>query len=89
MRTYKKVLKNIEDKVYCDICGKSCSDLNFGSEYAVVEALWGYLSKKDGKKFDIQTCEACFDELIGWMRERRSRVGTVPGPGDEDRLNGS
>jgi hypothetical protein len=71
MKLYKKVYVKREDKVYCDVCDKLCTDENFGSEYAVLEALWGYASKSDGKRFDIQICEDCFYEIIEWIKTRR------------------
>lgn len=89
MRTYKKVTKKVEDRVYCDICSSSCTSDNFGSEYATLEALWGYGSQKDGEKFDIQICENCFDEILVWMRQKRKfYLGPFNYPYDQDPLRG-
>lgn len=71
MKTYKTVKTKTVDKTYCDICGSCCTDDNCGDEYAILEALWGYCSFKDGSKFDIHICEKCFDETLEWMRQKR------------------
>lgn len=71
MKTYKKITKSVEDSVYCDICGSNCTLDQLGSEYATLEALWGYSSKRDGQKFDIQICQNCFEEILIWMTKKR------------------
>jgi len=71
MKTYKIVNKSVEDKVYCDICNKCCTNDNYGTEYATLEAVWTYGSKYDGLKFDNQLCENCFYDTIRWMKEKR------------------
>ena len=70
MKTYKKIQVKKEDKVYCDRCDSLCTDENFGSEYATLEAAWGYSSKSDGKKFDIQLCEECFYKVLDWINNK-------------------
>lgn len=71
MKTYKIIQRTVEDKVFCDICNKICTNDTYGSEYATLEANWGYASNSDGEKFDIQLCENCFGETIGWIRRKR------------------
>lgn len=71
MKTYKRAFIKREDKVYCDVCGGLCTQDNFGSEYASLEASWGYASRSDGTKYNIQICETCFYDVITWMKERR------------------
>ena len=89
MKTYKKVTKKVEDKVICDVCGKICTNDNYGSEYATVEALWGYSSSRDGEKFDIQLCENCFGDMLGWMRNKRKEyLGPFSFPHNKDQLKG-
>lgn len=73
MKTYKKVTRKIENKVYCDLCGDCTTNKNFGSEYAVLEASWGYLSKHDGNKYEIHLCEKCFFLTLDWMKKIRSK----------------
>jgi hypothetical protein len=89
MRTYKTVKKQVEDQVLCDVCGKVCTDDNYISEYATVEAMWGYASSMDGTKFDIQLCENCFGDMIGWMREKRKEyLAPFDYPYDKDPFRG-
>lgn len=88
MKTYKKVTKKIEDNVYCDVCAKNCTD-DYTSEYATLEAMWGYRSSRDGTKFDIQICENCFGDILGWMeRKRREYMGCCLHLNEEDPLCG-
>lgn len=50
--------------IVCDICGKSCWDkggLEF--ECASIVVNWGYHSKKDSERHEIDICESCYDEL--------------------------
>lgn len=89
MKTYKSVKKKVVDKTYCDICGSCCTDDNCGDEYATLEALWGYSSRKDGSKYEIHLCEHCFDETIQEMKNKRqSYLGCFNYPYDEDPLLG-
>lgn len=71
MKTYVEKPIKVIDRIYCDVCGKICTDDNYGNEYATVEAAWGYASSQDGSKFDIQLCENCFGNMLGWMQEQR------------------
>lgn len=89
MRTYKKIKKKVEDKVYCDVCGQNCTVDQLGSEYATLEAIWGYGSTRDGQKFDIQICEQCFADTLDWMKNKRRVVlGHFQYPYDKDPLEG-
>lgn len=66
MRKYKKILKKEIYDILCDICGKSClNDFRDPkmAEYAVLEAYWGYCSKKDNSKSYYEICEICFDKI--------------------------
>jgi hypothetical protein len=89
MRTYKTVKRKVEDKIYCDVCVENCTTEQLGSEYATLEAIWGYSSGKDGKKYDIHLCENCFDETIEWMTKKRKRfLGCFNYPHAKDPLKG-
>lgn len=89
MKTYKTVRRKVEDQVICDVCGKICTNDNYGSEYASIEALWGYSSSRDGTKFDIQLCENCFGDMLGWMTKKRQEyLGPLNYPYDKDPLRG-
>lgn len=70
----KKLIKSVSD-VLCDICGNSCTIVqdNAGPDFATLEACWGYGSKYDGQKFDIDICESCFTDTIQYLKEQRHR----------------
>ena len=68
MRKYRKVLKDELEDIVCDICGKSClTDCSMDdpamSEYATLEAMWGYCSPKDGDRYLCEMCEDCFGKV--------------------------
>lgn len=89
MKTYKKVEKKVEDKVYCDVCGAGCTEEPLDSEYATLEAKWGYGSSRDGEQFDIQLCEKCFSDTIGWMTQKRKQyLRPFDYPFEKDPLKG-
>ena len=89
LRTYKTVKRKVEDKVICDVCGKTCTNDYYEKEYATVEACWGYGSKQDGSKFDIQLCENCFGDMLGWMtKKRKEYLGPFNYPYDVDPFRG-
>lgn len=72
MRKYKKKLRPEVSDIICDICGKSClstcsMDDPGMAEYAVLEASWGYCSKKDGQQFRNEMCESCFDKVVAFL----------------------
>jgi hypothetical protein len=71
MKTYKTKEIRVIDKIYCDTCGNCCTDDNLCSEYAVLEASWGYNSRKDGERSELHICENCFDDIINWINTRR------------------
>lgn len=89
MKTYKTVKRQVEDTVRCDLCDHNCTIDTFGSEYATLEAVWGYSSNKDGTKYDIHLCEQCFDKTIDWMKHTRKKLlACFSYPHDTDPLNG-
>lgn len=71
MREYKKILKNELSDVVCDICSRSClkseGDMN-SAEFAVVNAQWGYWSRKDGENSSLDLCEDCFDKIMSFAK---------------------
>lgn len=89
MRTYKTVPRQVEDQIRCDICDAICTDKQLGSEYATLDAMWGYKSKKDGSRYEIHLCESCFDKIISWMKtERKKFLGPFNYPHVKDPLKG-
>ena len=63
---------NVLSDIICDICGNSCkigdwdSDMDF--EYMVLEANWGFLSKKDFQTWTAHVCEKCVDEKLSFIK---------------------
>lgn len=90
MKTYRKKVVKVIDKVYCDVCGSNCSkDEQLGYEYGVLEANWGYSSKQDGTNYDIHLCETCFMAIVDSLKKKRKSVlGCFNYPYDYDPLNG-
>ena len=77
MRKYKKVLKDELSDILCDICGKTClSECSMHdpamSEYAVLEGIWGYCSRRDGERYVCEMCESCFDKVKVFIDSIRS-----------------
>lgn len=75
MKVYKKKLVKAINDVLCDICGNSCIIVadNVGPDFATLEACWGYGSKYDGTKYDIDICENCFTATIQFLRQHRAK----------------
>lgn len=79
MRKYKKVRKDQLFDIVCDICGQGCrnqcSDMQDDAsmvEFATLEALWGYCSRKDGGSYKCEMCENCFDKVKAHIDSMRS-----------------
>lgn len=91
MKTYKKKTVKVTDKILCDCCGKDCTITEpVGDyEYAELSATWGYFSEQDGIQYDIHLCESCFNEVLGFIKNKRKRVlGPFNYPYDSDPLEG-
>lgn len=78
MKTYKNKTIKVIDQVICDVCGKVCTDDRYQSEYGTLEAIWGYHSRNDGTKYEIQLCENCFYDTISWMKNKRNEYVPIP-----------
>jgi hypothetical protein len=85
-----KTFKNIDD-VYCDCCGKSTTNNpNVGPDYGTLESCWGFGSKHDETRHNIDLCETCFYEVIDFIKQKRSIVlGPFKYPHDIDPLDGT
>ena len=69
MRKYKKKLKDELYDIVCDICGKTCiieQDVTM-AEFATLEAIWGYYSRKDETRYSCEMCEDCFDKVSSFI----------------------
>jgi hypothetical protein len=84
MKTFKEVVGKKLDEIYCDVCGKSCMK-SCDNEHASLWATWGYDSKKDLTRHDIDLCEDCFDKTIEFLKSQRiARIA-----GEDDPFDGS
>lgn len=72
----------VVSNIVCDICGQSVvhdglkdnlTNLENFSEYARLTAEFGYGSKRDGEKFDLDFCEACFENLLIKINELKAQ----------------
>jgi hypothetical protein len=92
MRTYKTEPKKVVDEILCDVCGESCTITEpiVEHEYAELIATWGYFSDQDGKQFNIDLCENCFNDVLSFMRNSRKKIlGPNKYPYKADTLEGS
>lgn len=94
MKTTKEKTVKVLDKIYCDVCGESCTkgDEENGwtnHEYATIEGTWGYWSKQDGTQYNIEMCENCFNEVLESLKKKRKKfLGPFKYPYDNDPLEG-
>jgi hypothetical protein len=90
MKIFKEQRRRVVDDVSCDICGKSTTNnTNVGPDYATLESCWGYGSKHDGSKYDIELCETCFFEVLNFIKDKRRKIlGPFNFPYDTDPLKG-
>ena len=91
MKTFKKKTVKVVHDVHCDCCGKSTTNYNYvGPDYATLESCWGYGSKHDGSKYNIDLCEGCFTEVLNFIKEKRRKVlGPFNYPYNKDPLDGT
>jgi hypothetical protein len=90
MKIFKEQLRRVVDNVHCDCCGKSTTNYSdVGPDYATLESCWGYGSKDDGSKYNIDLCEECFFEILSVLKEKRRQIlGPFKYPYDNDPLDG-
>lgn len=90
MKTFKDKTIKVIDDVHCDACGKSTTNyINVGPDYASIESCWGYGSKNDGTKYNIELCENCFFEVLNFIKQKRKKIlGPFNYPYDTDPLDG-
>jgi hypothetical protein len=92
MRTYKTKPKKVVDEILCDCCGESCTTTEpvVEHEYATIEATWGYFSDQDGKQFNIDLCENCFNDVLSFIKDSRRKIlGPFKYPHKTDPLEGT
>lgn len=92
MRTYKTEPKKVVDEILCDVCGESCTITEpvGDHEYAELIATWGYFSDQDGKQFNIDLCENCFNDVLIFIKNQRKIIlGPFNYPHKIDPLEGT
>ena len=64
-----KQLKQVEvvTDVVCDVCNQSTQ-----LEFATLSANWGYGSKHDGERYELQLCEKCFFYALATLIKERA-----------------
>lgn len=71
----EKIIDTVED-ILCDMCGGSCKTPEDGYvNSANLSANWGYGSLQDGKSYNIDLCEKCFNKTIAALRGWRRQSG--------------
>lgn len=89
MRTYKEEIRKVTDDVICDCCGQSTTTMNMGPSWAELSATWGYGCVNDGMQYDIDLCENCFTDVIGFIKNSRKKIlGPFNYPHKHDPLDG-
>lgn len=91
MKFFREKTTKVVDKIYCDMCGQSCTitEPYIEHEYAKIEATWGYFSNQDGAQYDIEICESCFNQVLSFIKDKRRRnLGPFKYPYDKDPLEG-
>jgi len=84
MKVHKERICRKLDSVFCDVCGNNCKKQDaHDNEHALLSATWGYDSRKDLTRHEIDLCEDCFDKVIDFLKSQRSTV-----PKDKDPLDG-
>lgn len=73
MKLYEEKTVKVVSDVKCDVCGASTlaelGVINAGS----LQASWGFGSKHDGDRYEIDLCEVCFFDTLSYLkRERQS-----------------
>jgi hypothetical protein len=58
--------QNVTEDVICDCCGNSCKT-EYGIESMKISATWGFMSNKDGEKWQADLCEKCVDEKLSFI----------------------
>jgi hypothetical protein len=59
-------------------------------EYATLEGTWGYFSDQDGKQFNIDLCENCFNDVLSFIKNQRRKIlGPFKYPHKIDPLEGT
>ncbi|MNJ39962.1 hypothetical protein D3C77_348440 [compost metagenome] len=59
--------------VRCDVCGESSMKAE-QMNYATLSANWGYGSRHDGERYQVDLCESCFFEALANLRQSHRQI---------------
>ena len=71
MKIIEEKLSPVITDVLCDICSCSTTPPGGSAEFALLSAHWGYGSKHDGERYEINLCETCFFATLSYLRRQR------------------
>ena len=77
MKKYKKLPAEQLVDVECDICHKSCKDIEgMNNEYAElhVPGGWGFHSRKDMEHHECDMCESCYDKIRAYIESLGGQI---------------
>lgn len=76
MKHLKEVTKTVKELDYCicDKCGVKVEDLSIENEIVSLSNVFGFSSKRDGKRISFDLCEDCFMETIKNINYREEDV---------------
>lgn len=57
--------------VHCGICDGRARISDYGEQFGVLQASWGYGSKHDGERYRVCLCETCFFMTLAFLRQER------------------
>ncbi|MFM5557035.1 hypothetical protein [Aeromonas rivipollensis] len=60
-------------EVRCDVCGDS-SMMVEQMNYATLSANWGYGSRHDGERYQVDLCESCFFDVLANLRQSHRQI---------------
>ncbi len=61
----------LPEAVCCDLCGSDLRMPGYGQQSGLLHARWGYGSRHDGEHYRVQLCEACFFQVLAYIRQER------------------
>ncbi|UMQ35973.1 hypothetical protein [Aeromonas hydrophila] len=59
--------------VRSDVCGESLMKAE-QMNYATLPANWGYGSRHDGERYQVDLCESCFFEALANLRQSHRQI---------------
>jgi hypothetical protein len=57
--------------IRCDVCSASTKVGAGGLQFGTLQALWGYGTAHDGKRYELHLCESCFFQTVAYLKQER------------------